>query len=838
MKKKSLILFLAFLFLNSYAVFSQVASYFFNQSQTTYSAITGGTVFGNTVTDDQIFINPGITLGSGANGTGVGLPIGFNFEFNYTIYDRIGVNANGWFTFGQSTLTPCVNMNSNNNFACISDTSNASFVQRTRISALCYDIQGQTGSEIRVETIGIAPNRVLVVQWTNYRKYNHTGDNFNFQIRLNETSNVVDIVYGTFINNATAATAQVGLRGVSNLDYNNRDVNSTSVWGNSQAGASYTTFVSFNQVLVPSSGLRYEWIPLPACTGIPAFNTIQPSSPLVCQGGASNLSLTNSYNNSGISYQWSSASSPGGPFLAIVNATNSAYFASGIANTTWYQCVVTCTNSSSSTTMAATNINVVATVTNSIPYFEGFEGLLVNNQLPNCSWNVSNPNTICQTYASVPAAPVYNRIPKSGSKFASFRYGANDYFYSSGLQLSTGVTYSASVWYIVDGQAGWTNFSLLYGTSQSPGNLITIAATSASTLSNQNYLPLSGTFTVPSNGIYYIALRGVGNSTPKYLSWDDLSVTAPCSLNSPNYAINPINPNVCAGKSITLTASGALTYTWSNGSNSASISVSPTTSASYSVIGTSTLGCAGSTVSSVNVLSAPSISILTNSSTICAGQNANQIAVGANSYTWSTGSTSFSISVSPTITANYTVTGINSNGCSGTAVQTIVVSPGPPILASSSSTLICSGATASLSANGGNNYQWSESVSSFSIGSSIVVSPTITTTYTLNATSLTGCPVILFVTQGVEACVGIQNTYASKDVYQVYPNPNNGQFILDMTTSANRSIELIDMTGRVIFTQLIYENKTMLSIENLANGIYYLKVKSDNSLGVVKLIKQ
>lgn len=839
MKKTYTIIFFTFLILTFNVGFSQVSTYFFNQTQSVYSAISGGTVYGNAVTDDQIFVNPALPLGSGANGTGIGLSIGFNFEFNYTIYDRIGINANGWITFGQSTLSPCVNMNSNNNFACLSDTANASTVHKTRISALCQDIQGQVGSEIRIETIGTAPNRVCVVQWTKYRKYNNSGDDINFQIRLNETTNIVDIVYGTFINNANVSKAQVGLRGFSNLDFNNRNVNGTNVWGNSIAGITNTTVANFNIVLVPTSGLRYEWTPLPACSGTPAFNSLLVTSPLVCQGGSSSLSLSNLYNNSGIVFQWTSASSSTGPFSAVFNATNSVYTPTAISATTWYQCIITCSNSASSTTTSPISVNVVSTVTNNVPYFEGFEGLLVNNQLPNCSWNVSSPNNICQTYISAPAAPVYNRVPFSGNKFASFKFGANDYFYSSGLKLNSGVTYSANVWYITDGALGWTNLSLFYGTSQSSSSLMPIAATTAANLTNTNYLPLSGTFTVPVSGIYYIALRGQGSNSPKYLSWDDLSVTIPCNLNPPAIVLNPSNPSVCAGQTVNISASGASSYTWSNGSNGSSISVSPTVSTTYSLIATNSLGCVSQQIiSSINVLASPTISIISNYTTICAGQAANQIAIGANSYTWSNGATTFSIAVSPTTSTTYSVNGANSNGCVGSAIQTISVGVGPPITLASSSSVICNGQTASLTASGGNSYQWSGSASSFSLGAEIVVSPSVTTTYTLNAISSTGCPLKFSYTQVVNECVGLQSLNNLKSFYQVFPNPSSGLFLLDLKVPYKREMEVVDFSGRLILSETHFESKVTLDMSKFANGIYYLKIKSTESHEVIKLIRE
>lgn len=72
----------------------------------------------------------------------------------------------------------------------------------------------------------------------------------------------------------------------------------------------------------------------------------------------------------------------------------------------------------------------------------------------------------------------------------------------------------------------------------------------------------------------------------------------------PAVTVAPANPTICAGESITLTASGAISYLWSNGANTASITVAPTVTTTYTVTGSD--GCNSSTVSvTVNVLPNP-----------------------------------------------------------------------------------------------------------------------------------------------------------------------------------------------------------------------------------------
>jgi len=121
---------------------------------------------------------------------------------------------------------------------------------------------------------------------------------------------------------------------------------------------------------------------------------------------------------------------------------------------------------------------------------------------------------------------------------------------------------------------------------------------------------------------------------------------------------------------------------------------------------------------------------------ICSGQ---MITLTANSskpgteYTWSTGETGSSITVSPAVTTEYTLTGVNGS-CMDSEVQTITVLPLPSIDLGSDET-ICEGESVVLSAStSGGTVTWSTGET----GNSISVSPSTTTTYTATVTN-NGC---------------------------------------------------------------------------------------------------
>jgi len=205
----------------------------------------------------------------------------------------------------------------------------------------------------------------------------------------------------------------------------------------------------------------------------------------------------------------------------------------------------------------------------------------------------------------------------------------------------------------------------------------------------------------------------------------DDSVTI--SISTSNVASITGNTNLCSGQSTTLTASGGSTFSWSTGQSSAVIIVSPTSNTTYSVTVHSG-SCADSTSITVNVIQTPTASVTPNI-TICSGQIATLSANGGGNYSWSNGNTTSSVSVSPTINTTYSVI-VSNVSCADTASVLVNVNPTPSanILGN---TTICMGGNATLTASGGTTYSWNTTQTS----SSIIVSPTATSTYSVIASN-------------------------------------------------------------------------------------------------------
>ncbi|MBK9482709.1 MAG: fibronectin type III domain-containing protein [Bacteroidetes bacterium] len=230
LKSTLLILLLGLSFVSS----GQVSLYTFTSSNTPYVPIVGGISIGTEVNDDNTFNN---------------LPIGFNFCYNGVIYDRFSINNNGFIALGPAVTSSYTNISTGTN-------NNA-------IHLFNADLQSQAGiGELRYQTIGVAPNRTLVVQYKGYRGYLSSGDTLNGQIRINETLNTIELHYGSCAMGPTSRQAEVGLKGIGNLDYNNRSVIAgIDTWATSTAGVSNAAKCDLQTASVPVSGTKYSWAP-------------------------------------------------------------------------------------------------------------------------------------------------------------------------------------------------------------------------------------------------------------------------------------------------------------------------------------------------------------------------------------------------------------------------------------------------------------------------------------------------------------------------------------------------------------------------------------------------
>ena len=154
------------------------------------------------------------------------------------------------------------------------------------------------------------------------------------------------------------------------------------------------------------------------------------------------------------------------------------------------------------------------------------------------------------------------------------------------------------------------------------------------------------------------------------------------------------------------------------------VTANPASTQTFTIIGTSALGCNDTTTVTVTVGASLTASI-TGKDTVCLGSSTTLTASGGSNYAWSNGSSNAAINVSPAVNTTYSVM-VSSGSCKDSAKVTVTVSP--PISAGISGTSsICTGSNTTLTATGGGTYVWNTGATT----SSINVSPVVSTGYTV-----------------------------------------------------------------------------------------------------------
>lgn len=394
---------------------------------------------------------------------------------------------------------------------------------------------------------------------------------------------------------------------------------------------------------------------------------------------------------------------------------------------------------------------------------------------------------------------------ESGSSFKMISNAAGDYGEGEGLAS----VYDGSVWSSLLAATTYDDDMLAhpvvsYNITTSftasdydvcPGTPITLtgAYTPASTMTNRMfnfnefsvYYSLSGdtlyawdyddgsadfqinptTHTYTTSGTYNAAFVLWGGFYENCIDYYEAPITV---FDNPTVTATANPTAICPGGTSTLTAGGASTYEWSTTSTSNPITVTPSGTTTYSVTGTDANTCTNSATVTVTQNAAPTIGINASATTICEGTSTTLTGTGGVLYGWSTGATTNSITVSPTMTTTYTVGAQDINGCTGTAEITINVNPKPTIGATATPASVCPGVQSSLSATGGVSYNWNPGNLS---GTPVNVTPTGTTIYTVTGTDGNNCtntatvtvtvydaPVVTLVAADSPICEGTSTT--------------------------------------------------------------------------------
>ena len=189
----------------------------------------------------------------------------------------------------------------------------------------------------------------------------------------------------------------------------------------------------------------------------------------------------------------------------------------------YYYNVTSGTNTGSVTTYSAV----------SIPWSDGFESLSTTGSgVVPAGWAHTAGSS---TWTAANAASNTYNDPRTGTYYMTIYYGTSTagFLWTPGFNLTAGVSYDLSFYYVGDAYNGWTG-DVVYNTTQGTAGATALGSSfvtsGTTTLSGTNYTKVTRTFVPSTSGLYFFAVKVISNSVPYYLGVDDftLDLTPSC----------------------------------------------------------------------------------------------------------------------------------------------------------------------------------------------------------------------------------------------------------------------------------------------------------------------
>ena len=509
---------------------------------------------------------------------------------------------------------------------------------------------------------------------------NHSGSNYTYTSANNG--------YNYTLNN----------QNIANGCYNSSNI--TYTWQGYQTYFPHTGSSVPNIAKVAGCSFTYQELVLNTWVVTTTFNPINgtitatPAAPTICSGQSTGITLTSTVSNT--TYSWT----------IVRNGVSGGANGSG------------------------STINQALTATGTTP---GTATYTITPMFGSC------PGVPITVVVTVNPLPVVNAGPDqticAGQSVTLSGSGATTYTWNNGVTDGTPFTPTATATYTVTGT--------LNGCTATDAVIVTVGTLTVNAGADQTVCPgqsVTLTATSPTGGTTFSWDNGVTNGTPftptATTTYTVTGTSNGCTATDQvvvtivsNLTVNAgADQTVCAGQSVTLSGSGATTYTWDNGVTNG-VAFTPTATTTYTMTGNLN-GCTATDQVVVTVNPLPVVNAGPDQ-TICAGQQVTLSGSGATTYTWNNGVTN-GTPFSPTATATYTVTG-TSNGCSATD-QVVVTIGALTTLNGGADQSVCAGQPVTLTATGATTYSWNNGVTN-----GVAFTPTATATYTVTGQSAGGC---------------------------------------------------------------------------------------------------
>jgi len=436
----------------------------------------------------------------------------------------------------------------------------------------------------------------------------------------------------------------------------------------------------------------------------------------------------------------------------------------------------------------------------------------------------------------------YNRTPRTGSWNAFLRYSNQDWMFIA-VNLTGGVSYTASVYARQDGATSTdASVAMAYGTAANSASMTEVIAGDTPIIDG-NYQLITGAFTPVTTGTYYVGIQGTMNSTPWYISVDDISIIETPSCVSPNSTISNITISSADVSWTAIAGAANYEYVLDTTTTDPAASGTSTTNTTYAATG---LNASTTYYFHIRTNCGAGFSAWTTVSfTTLATPPANDACSGAIALT--PGGIFTDQDVTGTMLAATTTAGLTPS-CQASFSSdvwysvvvptagsiTIETDQAPTNSITDSVITVYSGTCGSLTEIGcsdddGNGFMSLVSVTGRTAGETLYVAvfkyDTTAPTATANQ----------FLVSAYDASLGTKSF--NLNGFSAYPNPVKDVLRISYTKDIS-NIAIHNLLGQEVLNNTVNATQTNVNMSALAKGTYFVKVTVDGLVNTIKVIKE
>jgi hypothetical protein len=357
------------------------------------------------------------------------------------------------------------------------------------------------------------------------------------------------------------------------------------------------------------------------------------------------------------------------------------------------------------------------------------------------------------------------------------------------------------------------------------GGTVTLDAANAGSSFAWSNSETTGSVTVSASANYSVTVTSTDNCS----ATDDVNVT----INAIPVVNLGSDTAQCGGTVILDAGNSGSSFNWSSGDNTQTVVVG--VSNTYSVTVTDANNCTGTDAAVVTISFSPVVNLGADT-TQCGGSILLDAGNAGSTFTWSNGPSSQTNNV--TASATYSVVVTNADNCSSTDTVVVTINQVPTVTFSLTDDTLCVGEAAQTLSGlpaGGTFAGTGVTGSTFTPSAAGAGSYVITYSYTDN----NGCSNSATDNMVVDLCVGVEEVAGNISV-NIYPNPSTGIFYLDLASVNNRivNVRVYSANGALVTENNFVADTAVreLNLSNYAQGVYVVKVTSDNLTSTKRII--